>query len=61
MSNHASMQKNKEVTKKRRARVIPIRKGSERKGKSPKIHTISKTLPLLFIEPIFKAKKHDPL
>ena len=64
MSSHASLQKNKKITQKHPAPVIPIHKAGEKKGKRNEADAKAKSnrdLPLYHNVPIFKAKKHDPL
>jgi hypothetical protein len=64
MVHHASLQKNKSIIKKFPAPVFPLHNASEYKSKQHAVHfkyTSNKHLPTHYTEPIFRAKKHDPL
>lgn len=67
MKHHASSTTTKRNRKKAQAPAISIRytrhikkKSSEHHGKAS-IDKTNRELPLYYTEPIFKAKKHDPL
>jgi len=64
MSIHSSLQKKEKVEKRQLAPVIHIRVTSEKTGNQHGIvskNKANKGQPLFYTEPIFKAKKHDPL
>ena len=64
MSIHSSLQKKEKVEKRPLAPVIHIWVTSEKTGYQHGIMSKSKAnkdRPLVYTEPIYKAKKHDPL